>query len=104
MFTEPLTHSELFQFYIAVGTGFYAKSTAYYSQFTALMFAQDLQYVQPAGKCFKTIYANEKKKTATFTDTLTIVCKCRTTTLFSSLFNPFGLYSFDRDLRGKFSA
>ncbi len=104
MFTEPLTHTELFQFYIAVGTGFYAKSTAYYSQFTALMFAQDLQYVQPAGKCFKTIYANEKKKTATFTDTLTIVCKCRTTALFSSLFNPFGLYSFDRDLRGKFSA
>lgn len=88
------TYSTISILYCTVGTGFYAKSTAHYSQFTALMFAQDLQYVQPAGKCFKTIHAKNKNKKTFKVYRHFHNCsamKCRPTTSFSSSFNPFSL-------------
>lgn len=94
MFTEPLTHTQFFNFILHSGNRFYAKSTAHYSQFTALMIAQDLQYVQPAGKCFKTIHAkNKNKKTFKVYRYFhnSTAMKCRTTTSFSSFCNPFSL-------------
>lgn len=62
MFTEPLTHTQRFQFYLAQWEKFLCTVNSTLFTATALMSAQDLQYVQPAGKSFKTIHAKKKKK------------------------------------------
>lgn len=88
MLAESLTHTLQSQCYLAQWELFLCTVNSTLFTVRALMFAQDLQYIQSAGKCFQLLHT---KSIANFHNGSAI--KCRATKSFSSFFSLFLIWS-----------
>lgn len=87
MLTESLTHSSQSQCYLAQWELFLCTVNSTLFTVRALTFAQDLQYIQSAGKCLQLLHTKTIAKFIDFHNGSAM--KCRATKSFSSFFSLF---------------